>query len=163
MAVLAEAMRAIGLRPQITIWESGDTDCSDPANGIAACLFGWLTDYPSTGAMFPPFLDGGDFTASGLSTTGTGASPAELRRVGMPITRVPTVQPDYDKCASALPPQATLCWARLDRWLTSKVVAVVPIMSIQRVRLSGANVTEFSLDQAYNEPTLDRIAVSSSG
>jgi hypothetical protein len=155
LEVVAKAMRTIGLTPTIV-----DTSCYDPASHVVACFEGWAADYPGTSAMFPEFLDHLLANNSGLSVSALGATPSELRRAGMNVTKVPSIQSDYDRCAVALPVQAPVCWAQLDQWLTTKLVAVVPVMSTENVRLVGPNVSSFSIDQANNEVALDRVAVA---
>lgn len=53
--------------------------------------------------------------------------------------------------------EAALCWARLDQLLSGELVALVPISSAEVVRLHGAGVEGLTIDQAFGEPSLDRI------
>ena len=156
-ALLQQAMRAIGLRAELSEWETARTDCSNPANGYAACLFGWLTDYPDTGAMFPVFLADPN---TGASASGTGMSAGDMRQLGIKPLSAPGIEADYARCSAALPAQATPCWARLDQWLTDKLVVVIPLATLQSVRTYGSRVSAFSVDQAFNEVALDRVAVA---
>jgi hypothetical protein len=123
---------------------------------IVACTWGWQYDYPDASAMFPPFLVS---ATSHTSVGGTGMSAAQLRRLGMPVTQVPSITEDADRCGAALPSQAATCWARLDQWLTSRLVAVVPFAVLQSVRIHGPRVTSFSMDQATGEFALDQLSV----
>ncbi len=165
MDELTDAMEVIGLRSRfvVTDFRFERKDCSRPTSHMVACFFGWIADYPGTGSLFQPFLTDTSGRGGALAVTAMGATPGALRRAGMSVTHVPSVQSDYDRCIAALPAQAPTCWAHLDQWLTSKLVAIVPVVSRQTVRLAGTNVTAFSIDQANTEPSLDRIAVTSSG
>jgi hypothetical protein len=107
--------------------------------------------------MFPPFDVS---SAAGSSSTGLGLTPAQVRAAGYTRRTMPSVHADIARCAAALPTQAVPCWARLDQWLTDKVVAVVPFATLQSVRMFGANVTSASMDQATGEYSLDRMSVS---
>jgi hypothetical protein len=81
-------------------------------------------------------------------------------KLGYPPQKLPSINDDIARCAGAVGPQAPMCWARLDQVLVSQLVAVIPLAVQDVVRLAGRHVTTFSLDQAFAEPSLDRIGVS---
>ena len=55
--------------------------------------------------------------------------------------------------------EASLCWARLDQLVVYDLAAVFPVFTPSVIRLRSARVTAFSIDQAFGEPSLDRIGV----
>ncbi len=149
-AALAE-MGIVATFPKIT-------GCSDPRAHVALCSGGgWTADYPDAGNMFTQEL------ASCLtycSPSLLGATPDQLRGWGYSTRRVPSIESDYRRCAAELGVPAAMCWARLDQLLVDQLVVVIPLLTPDVVRLAGANVVAFSVDQAFGEPSLDRIAVS---
>lgn len=131
-----------------------DGDCN-PKFHIAMCSYqGWFVDYPNAGNMFVPFV-----TINTYDTTLLGATSAQLSHLGYKVSQVPSIAVDYQQCSGALVQAAPLCWARLDQRLTASLVAVVPLDNPDVIRLAGRNVVAFSIDQAYGEPSLDRVAV----
>lgn len=149
--ILRAGLRSIGIHP---IFRA--VDCADPRTRAGLCMTGWFTDFPDAGNMVVPFL----YSDEGFNPTHLGASPQQLRRWGYDTRRVPNVDSDHERCASLAGVQAAMCWARLDQLLTSELAALVPISSVEIVRVRGAGVAEYSLDQAFGEPSLDRIAVA---
>ena len=130
--------------------------CFEPTQHTPLCVFGFSPDYPDAGAMFVPFL------APGSSGVGSmlGLSPRQLKHLGYPPIHVPSIDADYRRCAATVGPEAAPCWARLDQELVSQDVALIPLFVPDAIRLEGRDVTSFSIDQAFAEPSLDRIGVS---
>jgi peptide/nickel transport system substrate-binding protein len=147
---LRPALRSIGLEP---IFE--EADCADPRAHIGLCFTGWFTDFPEAGDMIVPFLGSGE----GFNPSQLGSSPRQLERWGYPTRNVPSIDRDYERCATASGVQAAMCWARLDQLLTSEIVALVPISTGEVVRIRSGDISKFAIDQAFGEPALDRIAI----
>ena len=170
--VLADALESIGLRARFlpVCGDSGwnkdfkkcqrldrrHSRCVFQPSQAALCLWGWQYDYPQAEAMFPPFDVGAD---THQSATGLGLTAAKVRSLGFNAGAVPSVRADIARCAAALPSQAVPCWARLDQWLTDKIVAVVPFAALQSVRMHGSRVPSVSMDQATGEYALDQMAL----
>jgi hypothetical protein len=74
------------------------------------------------------------------------------------VHRVPSIDPDYERCAAQLGMEASLCWARLDQFVVGELAAVIPVLATDTIRLTGSRVVAASFDQAFTEPALDRIA-----
>ena len=130
-----------------------DTICDHPEEHIALCVTGWRTDYPEAGNLIQPFL-----AWSGYSPTMLGYAPQELAAWGYEPLEVPSVQADFERCAAMTGVPAAMCWARLDQLL------VGPLRRSSRSRSTrgshrGPDVTGYSFDQAFIEPSLDRIDV----
>ena len=148
---LVRGLGSIGIEPLFRA-----VDCLDPRAHAAICFGGWFTDFPDAGNMIVPFLRSQD----GFFPSLLGASRAELEGWGYdPRHAVPSVDADYERCATLAGVEAALCWARLDQLLTREIVAMVPISTGEIVRIHGGRVTRFSIDQAFGEPALDRISV----
>ena len=150
-AAIGDALRSIGIEPRFP-----ELDCRDPRIHAGVCAGGWLADFPDAGNMMVPFLRSED----GSFPTHLGASPQQLERWGYPTERVPSIDADYERCATFAGVEAAMCWARLDQLLTSELVALVPISTSDTVRVFGERVTSLTLDQAFGEPALDRIALT---
>ena len=124
---------------------------------MAVCaLGGWAADYPDAGNMFVQFLS----PDVGASRSLLGATPDQLRSWGYEVHDVPAIDDDYARCAAMEPAQASLCWARLDQLVTTGLATAFPAYTPNAIRVHGARVTSFSLDQAFSEPSLDRVAVA---
>lgn len=132
-------------------------DCADPKAHVAVCEFVWYTDYPAAGNMFVWLLSALPSAHTGPSLLGS--TPEDLRAWHYAVRRVPSIDGDYQNCSAQLDVRAALCWARLDQLVVGELVAVIPLSSPDMVRLQGADVVAYSLDQAWGEPSLDRIAV----
>ena len=173
--VLSQALRRMGLQPKVLVpcevpgphQTQNQCDhhndvvkaCVNSPSHAAICPWGWFYDYPAAADMFPPF----EFQADvGWSATGLGLSPQQIRDAGFPVLTVPSVTQDIQRCSAELPVQAVACWARLDQWLTDKVVAVVPFTLMQSVRMYGSGVMSASMDQATGEYALDRMVLAQS-
>jgi peptide/nickel transport system substrate-binding protein len=144
------ALRSIGIEAVFR-----EADCSDPQAHVALCFTGWFTDFPDAGNMITPFL-GSD---EGFQPSLLGSTPRQLERWGYRTRHVPSVDLDYERCATWSGVQAALCWARLDQLLTSGIVSLVPISTAEVVRVRSGDITGFAIDQAFGEPALDRISV----
>ncbi len=143
-------LQSIGIRPVFR-----QVDCADPRERQALCATGWFADFPSAGNMVIPFVA----SEEGYNPSHLGSSARQLAQWGYATQHVPTIDSDYGRCAALSGVQAALCWARLDQLLTSELAALIPISSGNVVRLRGAGVSAYSLDQAFGEPSLDRISV----
>jgi peptide/nickel transport system substrate-binding protein len=159
ISTLREALARLGI--QATFFGPEDTDCYDPAAHVGLCIgLGWRTDFPDAGNMFWPELSSG--LDLGINASLVGSTPEQLRSWGYPSRHVPSIDGDYERCAAELGMRAEMCWARLDQRLVGQLVAIIPFLSRSAYRLKGASVLAYSLDQAFGEPSLDRIAATTS-
>jgi hypothetical protein len=156
---LRTALERIGIRPTFIVTPDypKPDPCWLPQRHVALCtLGGWGVDYPDAGNMFVPFLAPG----SGPSPTLLGSTPDQLRSWDYKVRVVPAIDGDYARCAALEAGQASLCWARLDQLVTTGLAAAFPAWTPNAIRVYSARVTAFSLDQAFSEPSLDRVAVA---
>jgi hypothetical protein len=86
-----------------------------------------------------------------------GAMPAQLRRWGYGVTRVPSVDNRIGECAALVAGPQTQCWASLDQYLMERVVPWVPLVFESHVELIPARVARYAFDQLACLPALDRI------
>ena len=155
---ISEALRAIGLQPRFKA--ASDTQaCLFPDDGYAACLVGWtgLNAGSWLDVMFSPTND-----TDGVSWTGMGMTPRALQRLGFPQAEPASIEHQQDVCLATISSQSAPCWARLDQWLTDRVVAAVPVATYQRLRLAGDRVARYSVDQANLEVALNKVKLSDS-
>jgi peptide/nickel transport system substrate-binding protein len=151
IAALKRALASLGMT-----WEFRDSACFDPREHIGICDTGWFADFPDAGNMIVPFLS----TEDGFDPSHLGASREQLRQWGYTkVKSVPSIQVDYERCATLAGVEAAMCWARIDQLLTGELVAAVPISSAEVIRLRSGGISGFAIDQAFGEPALDRISV----
>jgi hypothetical protein len=146
------ALRSIGLEPVFR-----DADCGDPRAHVALCVSGWFTDFPDAGNMIVPFLRPQE---ARYNPTLMGTTPRQLERWGYVTRRVPSIDLDYERCATTSGVEAAMCWARLDQLLTSEIVALVPISTSEVIRVRSGDISGYAIDQAFGEPALDRISIT---
>ena len=154
-AALREGLQRLGMKASFASQE--EINCADATMHVAVCVFGWFTDYPDAGNMFVWLLSTDRFKER---FSLLGSTPQQLDEWGYRNRRVPSIDEDYERCAAQLGVRAALCWARLDQLVVGELAAVLPLASPEAIRLEGSNVTAFSLDQAFAEPALDRLATS---
>ena len=151
IAALKPALASIGITSEFR-----ESACFDPREYIGICDTGWFADFPDAGNMIVPFLN----TEDGFDPSHLGASQEQLRTWGYDqVKRVPSIQIDYERCATLAGVEAAMCWARIDQLLTGELVVAVPISSADVIRLRSGDIIGFAIDQAFGEPALDRISV----
>jgi len=149
--LLTDVLRSLGMDVGARV--GPEPYCGNVTAQVGLCQAGWATDFPDASNMFLPFA--GDQPGAGFSFT-----PRQLSQLGLNANQVPSVASDIERCSNALTVQGAGCWARIDQWLTQKIVAAIPIAAYNCARLAGQRVSSYSLDQAYCEPSLDQIAVA---
>jgi peptide/nickel transport system substrate-binding protein len=151
--VLRAGLVPLGITPVIR--SKDEVDCADPRSHVALCVGGYGADYPDAGNFFTGWWSS---AIGGSNVPLLGASREELRAWGYSVRRVPSIDGDYERCAAQLGVRASLCWARLDQLVVGELAAVIPLVAPDVVRVTGPGVVAASLDQAFTEPSLDRIA-----
>jgi peptide/nickel transport system substrate-binding protein len=152
---LERSLRAIGIIADVEAYSDiyGRGGCFGEPQVPDLCIGDtWKSDFPSPSQFLAEqFLsDGGD------NTTGVGASAAALERSAASATTVPNVDVDVRRCFAQVGDEATSCWARLDQYLTTELVSIVPISTSQTVRVAPLGVT-LTWNASMAEPALDRI------
>jgi ABC-type transport system substrate-binding protein len=152
-AVMRTGLAALGIDADVR--GPDEVDCADPRAHVALCVGGYFADYPDAGNLFTAWWSSAIHLAN---ATLLGSSPAELRTWGYETRRVPSIDGDYERCAAQVGVRATMCWARLDQLVVGELAAVIPLFSPDVIRLAGPRVAAVPLDQAFVEPSLDRLA-----
>jgi peptide/nickel transport system substrate-binding protein len=128
----------------------------DPRRHIPLALnVGYGKDDLNGAGMFPPL-----FALSAIGNSNyslLGATPAQLRRWGYRVRRVPSVDDRIAECAALAGGPQTHCWASLDQYLMEQVVPWVPLAFESHVELVPRRVVRYSFDQLAALPALDRI------
>jgi hypothetical protein len=132
---------------------------ADPKQHISLALdIGYGKDDLNGAGLFPP-----SFARSGIGGGNdyslVGATPAQLRRWGYAVTRVPSVDARIDECQALVGGPQIECWTSLDQYLMEQVVPWVPIAEETHVDVVGRRVARFSFDQLSTLPALERIAL----
>jgi ABC-type transport system substrate-binding protein len=147
------ALHALGIVPQIRI---GDPYvCVDPEAHVGMCVgLGWAPDFPSASQYLGAF-----FSSDAIfNSTRLGSTPAQLHRWGYPVTRVPEVDTQIDRCERELGIEQAPCWARLDEYVMTQLMPAVPMGQFATFRLSSPSIGAFPWDEVNLEPALERIA-----
>ena len=153
VTAIRAALATLGMSSRVL--DPNLTNCFDPRTRVNMCAHAsWGTDYPDVGNLFPPFV-----STTGWDPSLLGYGPEQLRRWGYDVSHVPSINQDYSRCLGTPAAQQPVCWARLDQLLVSQIVAAIPLFTEDTIRLSGNDVTKYSLDQAWGEPSLDQVAV----
>lgn len=154
------ALATLGISASFRVTDlSQRNPCDYPMQHFAICSFAeWGVDYPDAGNMF--FLALSKNFRGSPTPTMLGTTPGQLRTWGYRTQRVPSIDGDYVRCGAERGVDASLCWARLDQLVVYDLAAVFPVFTPSVIRLRGPRVTAFSLDQAFGEPSLDRVGVA---
>ena len=96
----------------------------------------------------------------GYSPSFLGASPAQLRAWGYTVTSVPSIDDRAQLCLIRRGVAHSECWAELDQYLMTEVVTWLPYTSPLYIQVVSERVVEYSFDQAWAAPALDRIALA---
>ncbi len=158
---ISRDLRAIG----ITVRVQTPTDpmrvfalLGDPSRHVPLALnVGYGKDELNGNGMFPALFSRSAIGYANYSLVG--AAPAQLRRWGYRVRRVPSVDDRIAECSALAAGPQTQCWASLDQYLMERVVPWVPLAFESHVDLLPARVTRYSFDQLAALPALDRIQV----
>lgn len=137
--------------------------CDDPGSHFGLCpSVGWFADYADPNSFGLPL-----FHSSGIGSANyalIGAAPDLLRKNGYDVTEVPSLDDQIDACANEPVGQSRLdCWAEFDRQLMEEVVAVVPWIQDQDVRIAGPRIVEYVPDAMMGLIALDQVALVDGG
>jgi peptide/nickel transport system substrate-binding protein len=152
-----ETLVDLGITPEIRLAEA-PYDCLEPEVKIGMCVgMGWFPDFPSAAQYLGSF-----FASDGeLPTTRLGATPAELRRWGYEVTHVPSLDEEIDRCERELGSEQAPCWSRLDQYVVTQLMPAVPMGFVGTLRLSSPDIGQFTWDEVYLQPALERIPAPS--
>lgn len=135
--------------------------CTDLNQRVPICLaVGWLQDYPDAWTFGPSLFGSVALYPGCCNYSALGASEEQMKEWGYPVTSVPSVDEDLDRC-SALPvgDERTQCWADLDTKLMEEIVPWVPRTFTNQTDIVGPNVVNYSYDEFGYMAALDHFAV----
>jgi peptide/nickel transport system substrate-binding protein len=135
---------------------------SERRAGVAP-FAGWARDFPGGASFFPALVASSSIAPGCCNVSLVGASAEQLRVWGYETTSVASVDAKLAECQAAVGGAAFQCWAELDQQLMEEVVPVVPFAAVEEVRVASARVVNLVVDQAFQNPSLDRIALESEG
>lgn len=161
-AGIRRTLASLGIQAKVSV----------PTNFYKTCLVrpvpwgicvgdGWFPDFPSTGNGLVYFF-GGPTVRSGSSMSFLGAPVATLKKLGTPVTSVPSVDPQIQACEFELGDAAVACWTRLDQYVITQLMPAVPLAFDQQVRLTSSSIGGFSWDEGFESPAIDRLWVTGS-
>jgi peptide/nickel transport system substrate-binding protein len=121
----------------------------------------WGKDYadPSTfiDPLFNTILPAGN---TNYSLVGITPDVAKKLKVTGNVTGVPSIAADAKKCAAAIDTARVLCYAALDRKLTTQIVPWIPYLWRDQVNILAPNVTKWTFDQNAGLSGFGHVAVS---
>jgi peptide/nickel transport system substrate-binding protein len=119
---------------------------------------GWVPDFPSWGQGFFPPLFTGSLVATGCCNNSmVGASPRQLRSMGYPTTRVPSVDAKLEECARQVGDLQARCWAEFDVLLMEEIVPWIPLLTFRHDHILSERVVNYA--QRAGLPALDHFAI----
>jgi peptide/nickel transport system substrate-binding protein len=116
----------------------------------------WALDYPDAANTMTMLFAGGG--GSNLANLGRGRTWLQER--GYPVESTPSVDDRIEACLLMTGSGATACWARLDAYLMTEVVPIVPIAFVTGSLIVPSYVEQVSIDQLTGEAALDRVVLA---
>ncbi len=122
---------------------------------------GWGIEVPNAAGVFPPLFSGalvGHPSGSNLSLVG--ASATQLRRLGYPPRKVPSIDGKLAECVRLTGRAQIQCWAETDQLLMERVVPWVPYVFEGNAQVVSERVARFTFAQAgFLMPAFDQLAL----
>ena len=155
------SLAALGIQAHVAVDDDFYGACNDPSRHEGMCIGnGWFLDYPSVGNLLASEFGGPDINQVD-SDTHMGDSASDLKRFGVPVRPVPSVDAQIRRCNEEVGASQIPCWTRLDQYVLTQFLPAVPLAFGQIVRVSSPAITSYAWDQGFQEPALDRLSVSS--
>ncbi len=121
-----------------------------------------LKHVPDPSSYFDQPLTGATIRPSGnLNYSLVGITPAQAGRLGVKghVTAVPSVDAEIAQCSASVGAARVGCYARLDRKLSTEVVAWIPFLWRNRITILGRQVASWAFDQSSGTPAYAHVAV----
>jgi peptide/nickel transport system substrate-binding protein len=122
----------------------------------------WPKHLPDPSNYFDPLLAGAAIVPSGnLNYSLVGITPAQAARLGVKgnVKGVPSMDADLARCSSVTGTGRVDCYARLDRKLSTEVVAWIPFLWRNRITILGPQVARWAFDQSIGTTAYAHVAV----
>ena len=112
----------------------------------------WGKDYADPVTFFEPLFFGKNIIPTGntnYSLVGLTPEQAKAIKVTGTTTGVPSIDAGIVKCAARTGHARILCYANLDKVLTTKVMPWIPYLWRDQLNIIGPDVATWTFDQAY--------------
>jgi peptide/nickel transport system substrate-binding protein len=122
---------------------------------------GWGPDWPDPGVFLEQIMTAGAIHAQtyNLGYLGLTQSVAKQFGINFPASGVPSIDADFQHCASLAGSDRLNCWIALDKHLTQDIVPWVPYRWGKAVRVVSAAVTGYEFDAFTTETSLAHIGL----
>ncbi len=151
VASLEQNLGSSGSKLHDRVLKDASAPISTPRLNVAFSTHpGWGKDYADALTFFSPLFDGRTIYPQGNSNYSlVGITPATAKKVGAGgnVSGVPSVDRDLDRCSALVGPPRVICYAALDRKLTTKIVPWVPYLWASTHNVTSKSVTKWGFDQ----------------
>jgi len=120
----------------------------------------WSTDYPNGSSFIVPLFGREGLPPACCNDSLLGASPTQLKGWGYEVRNIPSVEDRIDRCLAQVGRSELECWADLDLHLMEDVLPLIPLGFLQSHFIVSERVVNYSFDQAFAFPALDRLALA---
>ncbi|HEY3612486.1 MAG TPA: ABC transporter substrate-binding protein [Gaiellales bacterium] len=160
---LEQSLDKIGIKLKDRVLEDASTPLGTPRLNVPISTHpGWGKDYADPLTFFSPLFDGRTIYPEGNSNYSlVGITPAIAKAVGAkgPVTGVPSVNADLDRCSALIGNPRVACYAALDKKLTTKIVPWVPYLWATTHNVVSKDVTKWGFDQFGGTTAYAHVAV----
>jgi len=162
--LVSDDLRAIGIGVRVAPQDRDTFNASygHPEAHIAMRLDAWVKDLTDGATYFPPlFASPATGVTMGYAPPLVGAPPSLLKKWGYAVRSVPNVDDRVEQCLPLAFTAADECWAGLDQYLITNVVARAPLVVLTTGRVVPPRVSSIVFDQsdATPMPALDRVVL----
>ena len=163
LPVLEQSLKGIGISLKDQVLKDAYTPIGEPRKNIPfSTRPGWGKDYSDPYAFFGANFDGRTIIAEGNTNRGlVGITGAQAKKLGVKgnVAGIPSVDKDLDACQRTLGAQRFVCYANLDKKLSTDVVPWVPWLWAGYDNLISQNVKQWNFDQFAATTAYAHVAV----
>jgi peptide/nickel transport system substrate-binding protein len=162
--LVRDDLRAIGIELEINSLDPEtyfETAVQPRAKAPVVPSLGWGIDFLNGAGIFPPLFSGALVGHPSSNLSLVGASPAQLKRLGYPPRKVPSIDAKIGECLRLTARAQTQCWAETDQLLMERIVPWVPYVFEGSAKVVSSRVARFTFSQASFAlmPAFDQIAL----
>jgi peptide/nickel transport system substrate-binding protein len=161
-ALVTQNLAAIGINISVKALANPYAKLVDPSTDIPMQISGgWLQDWPDGFTFFffpiygPNILDNGN-----SNFTLIGATPEQLKRYGLPVTNVPSMDPQIKACLPLTGDDAINCWANADKYLMENIASIVPYIVSNVTNVVSSRVLNYTYGAGFDsQMAYDQVAL----